>query len=835
MNKTASHNTKRGEDARARLNVLSDIPAKWFEMIEDWHRINLPEIEKLGAPEKNDEYFIYQTIAGILPMDGIVTDTVKNRLKEYITNAVKETRGHEFAWNEEKNAYKNNTLEFINTILEPEHPFYKSLYQFHHQIKDFGILNSLSQQIIKFTAPGIPAIYQGGELWDFSLVSPDNRGPVDFNYREDILNELLERFAENPLKSIQELWEERNIGKIKLWILHKLLHERKISSGAFEKGEYIPLQTSGAFKDKILAYIRRYHEHIYLVIIPLHLASIADKFNINNIDWADTKIHLPEAMPDEWDCLFTKQKYNLDRDIQVSELLKKIPFLCCKGITQQNEKGSGVLLHISSLPSSFGSGDLGPQAYQFADYLSQNGQKYWQILPLNPIEKGKGYSPYNSYSAFGGNTLLINPYLLIKYNLIRKEEIDGLRIKDKHYAQFDKTKKAKDWLFEIIYRRYCKFPPSSLKYEFNHFKEKESYWLHDHALFVALKHYFNKPWFDWPEKYKHRSRKVLEEFATKSHHAIEKEKFFQFLFYKQWHDLKDYCNAKNIRLFGDMPIYVSYDSVDVWVHPDYFKMNKNKEPLAVAGVPPDYFSKTGQLWGMPVFNWDHIKADNYEWWVNRIAKNLEFFDLLRIDHFRGLSAYWEVPAGEPTAENGYYVDVPGYELFDKIKERMGELPIVAEDLGEIDQPVYDLRDHYGFPGMRVLQFGFGEDQEHSPHYPGHDVPNAIVYTGTHDNNTLRGWYKKELNPEDKKRMQDFTGKKVRGGNVHNVLIHTAMQTNSRIVITPMQDILGKGEKAVMNKPGTTEDNWLWKMTGKDRKKARKSSFLLNETKESKRL
>lgn len=477
---------------------------------------------------------------------------------------------------------------------------------------------------------------------------------------------------------------------------------------------------------------------------------------------------------------------------------------------QTNVRGSGILLHISSLPGDYGIGDLGRAAYEFVDFLAETGQKFWQILPLNPTDGGHGYSPYSSYSAFGGNTMFISPDLLLQHKIIELTELGKCGIKTGSTVDFKQSVQFKNNIFDLAFTRFQKERPEEFKTAFDRFLEQESYWIHDHALFVALKNHFKMPWHQWPDAYKYRHHEELEQFAKENVYEVNKEKFIQFLFHQQFFLLKKYCHAKNIRIFGDLPLYVNYDSVDVWTHPEYFKLDDSLKPYVVAGVPPDYFSETGQLWGMPIFNWERLKQDGYQWWVKRVEQNLKFFDLLRIDHFRGLSAYWEVSADEKTAINGSYKPGPAYELFNTLSYCFGELPFVAEDLGDIDRAVYELRDHYNFPGMNVLHFAFDENMPTSGDIPHHYIKNSVVYTGTHDNNTTKGWFR-NLDKSTKKRLQQYTGKKITSQNCHNELVRLAFQSVSDIAIVPMQDILGLGEKAIMNRPSKADGNWKWKL------------------------
>ncbi len=469
-------------------------------------------------------------------------------------------------------------------------------------------------------------------------------------------------------------------------------------------------------------------------------------------------------------------------------------------------RGSGVLLHITSLPSPHGIGDLGPEAYRFADFLSEAKQSYWQVLPLNPTTLAKGNSPYSSYSAFAGNHLLISPDLLVKEGLTPKSYIGH-----PHYPvkiDYRSVTEYKNLILRIAYEKYR----NRLRRDDNflRFCNESSDWLEEYVLFVALREYFKTAWINWQKDIRDRRKATIKEWNEKLEDRILMEKFFQYIFFRQWSSLKNYCSSKNVQIIGDMPIYITYDSADVWVNPELFKLDGEKNPLAVAGIPPDYFSSTGQLWGNPIYRWDVLKETGYEWWVKRIAHNTKLFDFIRLDHFKGFVEYWEVPAGEETAVGGRWVKGPGEDFFIALLRRFSNLPLIAEDLGVITAEVRELRDRFEFPSMRILQYAFGSDPLAELYKPHNYIRNCIAYTGTHDNSTLMGWLSRNKNEKlgERKEALRYVGCK-RGKNIHWQFIRLLMRSSANTVIIPMQDIIGFGDEARMNTPAIAEGNWEW--------------------------
>jgi 4-alpha-glucanotransferase len=473
------------------------------------------------------------------------------------------------------------------------------------------------------------------------------------------------------------------------------------------------------------------------------------------------------------------------------------------------QRSSGILMHITSVPSAFGIGDFGPTTCAFVDFLQKAGQNCWQILPLNHTTSLTGHSPYSCFSAFAGNPLLISPVLLRRAGLVPKEALANRPAFGAQTIDFPKVSAYKRALLETAFER---FQASRRPADYEAFCAEHHDWLEPFAMFVALKRHFKeRAWCDWPAALRDRKPKALARASEQFKEAIERERFLQYVFYTQFLELKEYCHDRGVQLIGDLPIYVTYDSADVWSHPEVFKLTRSKRPRFIAGVPPDYFSKTGQLWGNPVYDWEHATKTGFDWWMRRMRHNLFLFDLVRIDHFRGLVAYWEVPAGHKTAERGRWVDAPGDEFMSTLFRHMPSAAIFAEDLGYITADVREVVAQYHLPCMRVLHFALGGDPARNPHMPHNHITNAIVYTGTHDNNTTRGWFDKELNRADRQRLFSYLGHQVAAKDVAWELTRVAMASVAKLAIIPMQDVLGLGSAARMNFPAKTTGNWRWRM------------------------
>ena len=472
------------------------------------------------------------------------------------------------------------------------------------------------------------------------------------------------------------------------------------------------------------------------------------------------------------------------------------------------QRGAGILLHPTSLPSRGGIGDLGPEAYAFADFLARARQGLWQILPISP--PGLGHSPYSAISTFAGNPLLISLARLAQWGWIDAGLVDAAESAMAVAASrvdFEAVKASKVPLLRQAAQRFLETSGAG-RNRFEDFKRDTSWWLDDFVLFEVIRRvHGGAVWSSWPKELARREDDGLEKFGLERQRELEVERAIQFAFFEQWRALHQYCGQRRIKIVGDVAIFVDYDSADVWRHPDLFCLDENLQPIFVSGVPPDAFSSTGQRWGNPLYRWDALKATNYAWWRQRLAWATETCDFLRLDHFRGFASYWEIPASEPTAVHGRWVDGPIDDLFIAVRASLGDLPFIAEDLGMITPDVIALRERLGIPGMRTMQFGFGDPGAHY-HLPHRFERNCVVYTGTHDNDTTLGWWKSLGRQDERRDVAAYLGEPKDGMNW--AFIRAAYDSVASWAIVPLQDVLGLGSEARMNTPSRAENNWNWR-------------------------
>jgi 4-alpha-glucanotransferase len=477
-------------------------------------------------------------------------------------------------------------------------------------------------------------------------------------------------------------------------------------------------------------------------------------------------------------------------------------------VTLLSRRAAGVLLPVTSLPGPYGVGDFGPGASLFADFLAGARQHYWQILPLTPTSGATRHSPYHSSSAFAINPLFVSPELLVADGFLDEGDLDPAPELPPDTADYAVAERVRHRAFDTAFSR---FEDAGMSGEYRRFCADQAGWLDDYALFVCLKRrHGGTAWPEWPPDLRDRVPEALGRARERYAGCFERERFVQYLADLQWKRLHAVCREKDIRIIGDMPIYVTHDSADVWARPRLFKLDGRGMPAAIAGVPPDYFSRNGQRWGNPVYDWDRHREDGYSWWADRIRRNIALFDLVRIDHFRGFVAYWEIPAREKTARNGGWIAAPAADFFDRMRAMFGDLPFIAEDLGTITRDVRAEIRRLGFPGMNVLQFAFGKDIATNPYIPHNIERHSVCYTGTHDNNTVAGWFAHELADEDKNRLFRYLGREITCGEAPGELIRLCMMSVARLAIVPMQDLPGLGSRARLNTPGTKRGNWKWR-------------------------
>jgi 4-alpha-glucanotransferase len=479
---------------------------------------------------------------------------------------------------------------------------------------------------------------------------------------------------------------------------------------------------------------------------------------------------------------------------------------------------SGILLHPTSLPSRFGIGDFGEEAFRFADQLKASGQGLWQMLPLGP--PGSGDSPYQAFSAFAGSPLLISPELLVREGYLSGDDLSGAPPSSAEHVDFESVKTWKIPLLTKAYQNFGRRASAEQRRHFTAFCSEHKSWLEDYALFMALRQQFgfDRSWTAWDKELVKRDPAALKHHRRTLKEQMECQKFQQFEFYRQWDALRKYCNDCSILIMGDIPIYVSHESADVWAHPEQFCLDEEGKATEVSGVPPDYFSKTGQLWGNPIYRWAEMERSGFKWWIERFRGTFRLFDLVRLDHFRGFEAYWSVPATEETAINGRWINAPGAKLFRAAQKKLGELRVVAENLGDISPEVEQMRRQFGFPGMAVLQFGFGTDPQAATFRPHNFERELFAYTGTHDNDTVMGWWNSEggdstRTPEDVRKEKAIAQQYLGPSDepINWKLIRMLFSSIARLAIVPLQDVLGLGSQARMNMPGLAIGNWAWRM------------------------
>ncbi len=471
------------------------------------------------------------------------------------------------------------------------------------------------------------------------------------------------------------------------------------------------------------------------------------------------------------------------------------------------DRASGILLHFTSLWGKYGIGDLGRCAYDFADFLVESGQRYWQVLPVNPVRGECGWSPYNCDSAFAGCELLISPELLYEDGLLDKADLDTGGSFDENRVDYVKVHRFKERLFKRSWNIFCNKGDFD---DFEKFCQSSNWWLDDYSLFTALRDRYNKIWYNWPKELRDRHKRSMVKARRELEGQLLFAKFKQYLFFDQYLRLKSYCNSRGVEIIGDIPIYVALGSSEVWANSKIFKLDREKKPKFCAGVPPDVFSSTGQLWGNPVYNWGALKRSGYQWWLGRLKHNLVLFDKVRIDHFRGFVAFWQVRAGEKTAVNGKWVKVDSVDFFGEVFSEISKDSIIVEDLGLITDDVRSVIEEFGLASMKVLLFGFNDMDGSNQYLPHNHIRNCVVYTGTHDNNTVRGWFENEVSRDVKAFTEAYFGKKLRAGSVSSDFVRMGMESVGNTAIFPLQDVAGIGSQGRMNKPSTVRGNWRWR-------------------------
>jgi 4-alpha-glucanotransferase len=773
LNATATHDTKRGEDARMRLDVLTDIAPEWSEKVRHWISINKSQLDP------NDEYLIYQAL--ISSWTGEPSAEYFERLEKYISKALREAKVNS-NWESPNEEYESTVVQFAHKILDGQSEFTQSFVPFARKVADHGVVNSLSQLLLKITCPGVPDIYQGSLSWDFSFVDPDNRRPVDYN-------------------AIQS-------DTTKLGLTKKLLHIRNDHEKIFTHGHYRPLKVTGTHSRHVIAFGREFQGTWIVMAALVHTAQLQEQFDLSVIDWGSTVIQLPADCPMQGADLLTNKKISQNGQLEVTSLFTTLPVAAIVLKRPVTKRSAGILMPVASLPSSYAIGDIGLSARKFADFMFDSNQSTWQMLPLNELDNNN-FSPYSAVSSVAGNSLLISLDDLAVDGLLNLRHKKG---KSRDAINYELACNEKEQLLRQAWNNFNARKPTALVMAFDKFKEEEKNWLDGFAQFKLLSRLHNNaPWPQWPEDVRHRDQNALASLEDQHRDELQKIKWTQFIFFKQIAALRNYCNDRGISLLGDIPFYIGLNSADVWMHREVFNIDESGNAVKVSGVPPDYFNDEGQLWGMPIFNWTTSKNAVYRWWTERFRKNLKLFDYIRLDHFRAFVDYWSIPAGSKNGITGEWIKGPGLDFFEAINKELGELPFVAEDLGDVGNDVYELRDKLKLPGMKILQFGFGSDFPSSIHLPHNHNSHFVAYPGTHDNNTTRGWFDHETNDVERKNLATYFNTRVNSRNISELLVRTAYASHADSAIISIQDILNLDERSRINTPSTNEGNWVWRL------------------------
>lgn len=677
------------------------------------------------------------------------------------------------------NLVGSHDVERVLTLLG-EAPFYEGMsaisqsrYRLPNEQYQLAVARLKMLSLLQMTFPGVPCVYYGDEIGMQGFRDPHNRGA----------------FA----------WGEEDT-YLQSW--YKKIIALRNANPALRTGEFIPVAAHG----DIYGYVRRVlggkdvfgasaQDQTFLVVCN---RSHVEKRQVT----LDLRGICSGALQDVWE----RSKKISVRSGRVTFVLNPLQAVVYRKIEEiKLGRGAGILLHPTSLPSKYGIGDFGRSAYEFINFLVKARQRIWQILPLNPV--GYGGSPYQALSAFAGNPMLLSPGKLVAEGLLSVQEANAGGALSERRVDFERVWASKEKLLRSAYRKFAGRPTRAA---YREFCQQQKKWLDDYALFMALKkHFKNTAWNEWEPAVAKREESALEKYRKLLADEIDYQKFLQYQFFQQWTALRRYANHRGVRIVGDMPIFLAYDSADVWAQQELFQLNAAGRPEKVAGVPPDYFSATGQLWGNPHYRWEQMRLDDYQWWRDRFASMLELVDIIRVDHFRGFEAYWEVPGDAETAISGRWVKGPGAHFFSTLEKYFGKLPVIAEDLGVITDEVNDLKDEFSFPGMKVLQFELLPNEEGAVGFICEQ--NCIVYTGTHDNNTTVGWLQEDLNDAQLEAVGAFL-------NVDNIdtveacweLIRFAYASNASAAIIPMQDLLALDVEARMNLPGTVGGNWRWR-------------------------
>lgn len=791
LNTLSTHDTKRGEDVRAKLQAFTHRPDRYQQL---WLSYQQQARDHATDVHPNDHYHLFQTLLGIWRPHQVIDSVFRGRLNTYVQKFLREGKERSF-WEHPNQGYETLVTEFLENLLNEKNTFILALEQATLDLEQDWLHSIKLQLVLQATCPGAMDCYQGTELLDLNLVDPDNRQPVDYLIRKKLLQKAEKNDTKNTELDIK-----------KLHFKQQLFQLRKTHKDLFIKGTYAPLDVIGPFSNRIIAYHRKTQkEHLIIV------ASIDSSLNLNHEE-QNTYIKIPTGIPQIGHQLLEEGEVYIniqDQTLDLKTLFKKNRFSIIR-FSSNPKRSSGILLPLSALPNETPIGNMGKSAKRFIDLMQESGQRIWQLLPINPTSPKVNYSPYSAHSSYAGNHLFIDVTKMRLQNPQPVSNQSTLHSKvDYQLAEAQQLKQLRQ-----AYQQFHKDANDLQRQQFRHFCNKQQHWLVDYALFEFYHGLFGgRPWPQWPAAYKSRNVDALAETVEKHQNDIAEFQWRQYQFYQQWEELHQYAKNNHVELLGDLPFYVAHDSADVWANQTLFQLDDTGMPTASAGAPPDDFAKHGQNWRLPLYNWQAMAKDHYQWWMDRIAHQLELFDLVRIDHFRAIERYWLIP-DHPEQAAGKWQQGPGQAFMDCLLQKFPASKFIAEDLGQDIENAQKIRKANQIPGMTVLQFGFGVDFPHSQHLP-HNFSEIqqVHYFGTHDNPPIISWLENQACSLEKQNLAHYTDTSTANSTSQWAIIRNMLNSTASMVIFQFQDISGSTD--IINRPGTIDDNWTYRLKEQD--------------------